>query len=152
MRAPRTAGVGAGGLSMTRTADVAPGGRKNGDAALVVALAGGATVQEAARAAGVSERTVYRRLEDGTFRHAVAEARSGLIGRAAGVLARVCAAAAMTLADLLEAESETVRLGACRSILELGVKLRESEELERRLAELERALGTQGTQGTRRVR
>ena len=116
---------------------MAGSGRKNGEPALIAALAGGATVQEAARAAGVSERTVYRRLEHDTFRRQLAEARAELMARAAGALARVSTAAAATLAGLLTAASESVRLGAARSILELAVKLRESEELERRIAALE---------------
>jgi hypothetical protein len=41
---------------------MAGSGRKNADAALLAALAGGATVQEAASSAGISERTAYRRL------------------------------------------------------------------------------------------
>jgi hypothetical protein len=44
-------------------------GRKNADAALLTALAGGATVRRAAEQAEVSERTAYRRLEDAGFLH-----------------------------------------------------------------------------------
>ena len=39
-------------------------GRKNADDAVLLALACGATVAQAAHRAGVSERTVYRRLKD----------------------------------------------------------------------------------------
>jgi hypothetical protein len=53
------------------------------------------------------------------------------------------AEAADVLRHLLGAESESVRLGAARSLLELGVKLRESVELERRMEEVERRLGEQ---------
>jgi len=42
-------------------------GRRHADAALRLALACGATVENAARAAGVSERTLYRRLKDPVF-------------------------------------------------------------------------------------
>jgi len=125
--------------------------RKQGGAALITALAGGATVQEAARQAGVSEATAYRRLRDAGFCQQLAEARSAMIGRAVGVLARVSTAAAATLAGLLRAESESVRLGAARSILELATKMRESEELEQRIAALEErtAAATQTTSGWR---
>ena len=119
---------------------MAGGDRKNADGALIAALAGGATVQEAARTAGVSESTAYRRLKEPAFCQRVAEARSEMIARAVGVLARGSTAAATTLALLLKAESETVRLGAARSILELAVKLRETEELERRIGALEERL------------
>ena len=40
------------------------------------------------------------------------------------------------------AEGESVRLGAVRSILEPGGKLRENVEMEERLAELERCVET----------
>ncbi len=45
--------------------------------------------------------------------------------------------AAAKLRELLTAESESVRLGAARALLELGTKLRDSVELEARLAALE---------------
>jgi hypothetical protein len=48
------------------------------------------------------------------------------------------ASAADTLASLSqEAVSESVRLSAARAVLELGTKLRESIELEERIAVLE---------------
>ena len=42
------------------------------------------------------------------------------------------------LRNLLRAESESVRLGACRTTLELSAKLRETVELEARIEALER--------------
>ena len=116
---------------------MAGGDRRNADLALVAALAGGATVQEAARTAGVSESTAYRRLNDPAFRQRVAEARSEMLSRAIGTLARVSTAAAITLAQLLKAEAESVRLGAARSVLEMAVKFHETEQLEQRIAALE---------------
>ena len=116
---------------------MAGGDRRDADQALVAALAAGATKQEAARLAGVGERTIYRRLEDPDFRRRVDQARSELVTQAVGRLADASAAAVTTLRALLGADSESVRLGACRAILDLGLKLRESEELERRIAALE---------------
>jgi hypothetical protein len=89
---------------------------RKGDAALVVALAAGKTV-----------------------RQAVAEARSKLVDAALGQLADASAEAVTTLRALLHAEGESVRLGAARSILELGTKLRESVEFEQRISRLEGA-------------
>jgi hypothetical protein len=63
--------------------------------------------------------------------------------------------AADVLRQLLAAKSESVRLGAARSLLELGVKLRESVELEERLRALEEQIavlrGTSVSGGDRRV-
>ena len=41
------------------------------------------------------------------------------------------------LRALLAAESESVRLGAARALLELGVRVRDAVELDRRVQELE---------------
>ena len=114
-----------------------PGDRKTTEGPLLLALAGGATVAEAARQAGVSEPTVYRRLRDTAFARHLAEARGAVIRQAVGRLARDCSTAADTLADLLTADSETVRLGAARSILELTIKIRDHEDIESRIAALE---------------
>ncbi len=115
-------------------------GRENRDAALLGALAAGATVRQAAEQAGVSERTAHRRLSDDAFRRRVAELRGEMVARALGKMADGMAEAADTLRQLLRAESETVRLGACRAALELSVKLRESVELEQRIQDLEKRL------------
>jgi HEAT repeat protein len=55
--------------------------------------------------------------------------------------------AADTLRDLLTAESESVRLGAARAMLELGVRVRDSVELGERVAELERLAVAQAQGG-----
>jgi len=118
---------------------VAHRGRENADEALIAALASGQTVQDAAKTAGVSARTAHRRLDDPAFARRVTEARSEMVKRAVGQLAEASAEAVTTLRALLRAESETARLGAARSILELGSRLRESTELEERLSALEAA-------------
>jgi hypothetical protein len=58
------------------------------------------------------------------------------VGRLDGMVS-----AADTLRDLLSAKGEAARLGAARSILELGAKLRDSVEVEARLRALEEKLG-----------
>lgn len=112
-------------------------GRKNADDALAVALASGQTLRDAAASVRVSERTATRRWADPDFRQRVAALRSEMIGRAMGSMADAMSDAAAGLRGLLAAESESVRLGACRAILELGVRLREAVELETRIVALE---------------
>ncbi len=112
-------------------------GRRKGDAALALALASGATIRDAAAAAGVGERTATRRWADAAFRRQVAELRGDMVGRALGRMADGMSDAAAKLRELLTAESESVRLGAARALLELGTKLRESVDHEERLAALE---------------
>ena len=114
------------------------GGRKSADAALIAALAGGATVRDAAATARVGEMTVYRRLREPDFRRRVDEARAAMLACAVGRLAEAATAAALTLRSLLAKETPpAVRLGSARSILELAVRLREHDELAARVAALE---------------
>src|SRR5262245_3905144 len=98
---------------------------RNADSALIAALAAGDTAAEAARKAGVSERTVRRRLDDPGFKRALEAAKAEALARAVAKLSDRAVAAVDTLAALLDAESESVRLGAARSVLELGSRLRE---------------------------
>src|SRR5262245_41601872 len=90
------------------------------DLGLLVALARGDTVRDAAREAGIGERTAYRRMRDPEFRQRLSAVRADVLERATGRLADAGADAAETLKALLKAESESVRLGAARAILELG--------------------------------
>ncbi len=116
---------------------MARSGRHKGDPALVVALAAGLTNKQAAKEAGVSERTVVRRLADDEFRRQVTEARATTVEQAAARLTSASLAAVKALLQLLDAESESVRLGSARAILEMGIKFRESQELEARIAAME---------------
>jgi hypothetical protein len=121
------------------------GGRKNGRLAAIAALAGGETVAKAAAKAGVSERTIFRWQQDEDFRRQVAAACAEMFGRALGSMADGAVSAALTMRHLgLKARSETVRLGAARTILELGVKLRDSLDMEQRRAALEQRLAAEG--------
>jgi hypothetical protein len=117
---------------------VAGGDRHGADSALVAALAAGKTVQESARAGHVSERTVYRRLEEPEFRHELSKARAAMVDRATGRLADAMAIAVESLVALAEhADSEAARVSAARAVVEFGMRLREVEEFERRLAVVE---------------
>jgi hypothetical protein len=117
---------------------VGKGRKRKGDAELLLALACGATVDNAALKARLSCRTVYRRLADPAFRAQVTEARAEIVRRAAGMFSAAGLQAVKTVATLQEsATSEAVRLGAARATIELGCKLREAVEWAERLAALE---------------
>jgi hypothetical protein len=120
---------------------VAHRGRENADPVLIANLAAGMTTQDAARAAGVGERTVTRRLSEEGFRRRVREARDALIAQAVGKLADAATEASQTLRGLLgTATPPAVRLGAARSILEMTMKLQEHHNHAERIAALEREL------------
>jgi hypothetical protein len=71
------------------------------DDALALSLACWATV-EAARQAGVSDRTVYRRLKDATFQKRIKEARTDLVRRSAGLLSAASGEAVRTPLALMK--------------------------------------------------
>jgi hypothetical protein len=112
--------------------------------AVALSLASGQSIVEAAASCRAGERTVKRWLDCAGFARRVHELRAEMVGRALGRMADGMTEAADTLRKLLKAESEAVRLGSCRAMLELCVKLRESVELESRLAALERQAAAKG--------
>jgi hypothetical protein len=125
------------GGTKTEWQKMAGRGRKNADDTLVLALACGKSVSDAAKTGGVSERSVYRRLDDPAFRKQIQSLRAEMLGQALGRMVDGMTDAADVLRTLLNAKSESVSLGACRALLELGVKLRDTVDLEERLAALE---------------
>jgi hypothetical protein len=113
-------------------------GRRNADDLLMLALACGATLENAARQAGVSESTVRRRAKDPGFRAQLQALRGDLVQRTAGALTAAATESVRTLLDLQKPTAPpAVRLGAAKAVLELGMKVREMAELEQRLATLE---------------
>jgi hypothetical protein len=118
--------------------------QKKAEDKLLLALTCGATVDTAAREAGVSPRTVYRRLEDPAFCRRLQTLRADIVQRTAGTLTAAGAEAVRTLLELLKSGvAPNTRLGAARTVLESGMRLREITELEERLATLEQ-LNAQG--------
>lgn len=119
-------------------------GRKGrgGTAVLVVELAAGTPLAEAARRAGMSERTARRRTGEPTFQAQVRHARDRLLDVHLGRLTTLTAQALDTLEQLLGCQNDPSRLGAARSILEHRLRLEERRDLEVRLTELERLVAT----------
>jgi hypothetical protein len=109
---------------------------------LLVAFACGATIESAACQAGVSESTARRRLADPAFRQQLQAMRADILQRTAGALTAASTESVRTLLELQKTGSPpAVRLGAARSVLEIGIKLREAANLEERLSALEQQLG-----------
>ena len=117
--------------------------RKKSEDSLLLALACGATLDAAARQCGVSERTIYRRLEDPKFKKRLERVRADMVGRTSGMLTAAGCEAIRTLLTLQKDSTPTVRLGAARTILEIGLKMRQMVDLEQRMAELEAMVASQ---------
>ncbi len=114
------------------------------DDALVLALARGLTVREAAGEAGFGERTAHRRLADPEFGRRVSAVRGELMERAGGLLSDAAIKAVEALRKLLGSDADTIRLAAARTILQQSVTLRAAAELEHRIARLEQNEGHHG--------
>src|SRR5262245_47232421 len=104
-----------------------------------LALAAGRTQDEAAAESGAGARTIKTWLVvQPRFARPIQELRAVMTSRALGRLVDGMVSAADTLGYLCrKGKSGMVRLSAARAVLELGTKLRESIELEERLAALE---------------
>jgi hypothetical protein len=112
--------------------------RRRGEEQLLSSLAAGLPIEQAAKTAGISERTAYRRLQEPRFQQQLAAVRDELISVALGELAGCASHAVATLNALLDAGEERIRLQAARTLLEQLLRLREAITLEQRVATLER--------------
>ena len=120
-------------------------GKRQIDEALLIALACGSTVENAARTIGVSVRTIQRRLAEPEFQARLAQIKADMIHRTVGMLTAGSLEAVKTLMLLLQpTQPPTVRLGASRAVLEMSLKTRLGGEIADRIAELERQLATPG--------
>src|SRR5215213_4623140 len=98
--------------------------RAGSDAVLRMCLVEGRSLVEAARAAGMSERTARRRWTELPFRASVEAERSEVAAHAMGRLVALYGRAIDTLNDLLDDESGAVRHRAAVSILSIGSQVR----------------------------
>lgn len=113
------------------------GKRTNVDALLIVGMATGRPLADVAAEAGVSERTVQRRMAKPEFQRKVSDLRWQMMKDLSGRLSQVSGKAMERLQSLLEADSENVRLGAARSILDQTLRVREAVDFEGRLQQIE---------------
>lgn len=115
---------------------------------LLLQLAQGLSVRDAAKQAGVSEPTVFRRLKEPDFISELTRLRGQLWDDALRKLTASACKAVERLAQLMnDADSENVKLKAAQLILEQGSKLRETVEFEQRLAALENQKLDEQTKG-----
>lgn len=113
------------------------GKRANVDSLLIVGLAAGRPLADVAAEAGVSARTVQRRMVKPEFQRKVSDLRGQMMKDLSGRLSQISGKAMERLQSLLEADSENVRLGAARSILDQTLRVREAVDFEGRLKEVE---------------
>jgi len=111
-----------------------------GKAAL--ALAVGQSNADAAKAAGVTTRTVTRwRADEVAFADRIEDLRSEMLTEAAGLLAHTTTAPARKLGELIETGEDHHALRAAKTVLELASRYLDDQTQERRISDLETAAG-----------
>lgn len=114
-----------------------PARRRKGDEAVLAALAAGHSHAEAAKIAGLSAKTVQRRMADPLFRAELDELKLHVVQQTAASLSDAATSAVFTLKKLLASRDEWVQLRSASAILDVAVRYRETLELSERVAELE---------------
>jgi transposase-like protein len=110
------------------------------EAALVLLIAGH-RLHDVAERVGVAEATLRKWRHQPTFARRLAEARQEAVDAAIARLTEHSAAAATRILSLMAgAGSDAVQLRAAIAALEVGQKLRTGEDVEQRLAAIERLL------------
>lgn len=106
---------------------------------ITIALLENPTIELAAKAAEVSEATIYRRLSDPEFKREYDSRRRQIVEAACGALQGKISGAVSTLATIMEdcATSAYVRVQAASTILEYSVKTFEIMDVLPRLEALE---------------
>ena len=124
-------------------------GRKKEEA--IVALLTQRNIEEAAKAAGIAPNTLLKWMKDAEFDRAYRAARRATFSQSVARLQQAAPAAATTLMKTLvdAASPASVRVRAAECILNHAMKAIELEDIEARLAELERA-ADQSNPGGRR--
>jgi hypothetical protein len=114
-------------------------GRKMEDA--VAALLTQRNVEEAAKAVGISTRTMLRWIKEPEFQAAYREARRAAYSQAVAKLQQGTTAAATTLLRVMldQGTPASVRVRAAECIMNHSSKAIEIEDVEARVTELERA-------------
>jgi len=108
--------------------------------AAIIALLNAPTIVEASKLVRVGEATLWRWLQDEKFQQAYQEAKRKALSVAIGTLQQASGKAVETLRSIaIDANAPcSARVSAARTIIEVGLKAKETEELERRLTELEK--------------
>jgi len=104
----------------------------------ITALLSERTARDAAKKAGVNEKTLYVWMLDPAFRGALREAESGLLETVTRRLGVGQSLALDTLESLIQkAKHESTKLTACVSWLNMFVKYRDMKDIDERLTKLE---------------
>lgn len=111
----------------------------------IAALLSNPSIPGAASAAGISERSLYRWLADDGFQKDYKKARRKVVQQAITQIQASISAAVQTLKEIMknpEAPASS-RVSAAKTLIEMGLKATEFEQLEERIEELEKIVKDQ---------
>jgi DNA-binding MurR/RpiR family transcriptional regulator len=109
--------------------------------AVIVALLANPKITDAAKAAGVSESTVWRLMQNEVFQKRYREAQSEALTTALGSIQGAATEAVATLREIATSgKNETARTQAAKAVLDYTFKVRELFDLEDRVKRLETKL------------
>lgn len=117
--------------------------------AAIAALLSCKTIAEAAKAAGIGENTLFRWLRLDDFQNAYRKARKDVVSQAIGQIQNGLSDAVKTLQSVMNNKKApaSARVSAARSMIDLGLKGVEIEDLQSRVEALERAITNIGAEG-----
>ena len=102
------------------------------------------SIEEGCRVAGIAKRTWYNWMRDEALKEAVSLYREQVISDALERLKSAVTFAVEGLTGLVDAEGESIRLRACREVLDYFMKARELDDMDRRVSALENAVLKEG--------
>ena len=110
---------------------------------LLSALVVDPDIQAASKAARVARSTAHRWLNDPVFRDELARQRDAVLSEAMASVKTHAARAMLELAKLMGSDDDRLRRLICNDIIGHAMKVRELQDIEGRLAALEKALKAQ---------
>lgn len=108
--------------------------------AAIIALLTNSNIPQAAKAANISDTTLWRWLQQDDFREKLREAQSRIFDDALGKLQSATTRAVECLMKNLDSPNAWASVQSARAIIHYGLKSREKFDLEQRLAKIESAL------------
>ena len=138
-------GDGAGETQDSQTRDPSLDGRlMPRQMALLAALVCNPDIQAASKTAGVGRTTAHRWLREPAFQEELTRQRDAVFSESLAAVKTHATRAVSELAGLLSSEDDRLRRQVCNDILAHAMRVRELEDIERRLAALEKAMEEKG--------
>lgn len=100
------------------------------------------TLVDASKKIGISYSTLWRWLQNPDFQKALKEAKKQAVAQATSTLSKICHESVLTLQEIMNDKDApaSARVSAAKCVLDSGLKGVELDDLEARLAALEREL------------